>query len=159
MNREILTFGYEGLKVEGFIGRLRSAQVKTVIDVRANPISRKPGLSKSALAANLKAVGIQYMHAAAMGCPKSVRDRYKGDGDWIAYTDAFLEYIADQSPYVADVAAIAKRSRSCLICFEADFNFCHRTFVARAAAPIFGARVLHLTATTLVADRDARSAA
>jgi uncharacterized protein (DUF488 family) len=159
VDREILTFGYEGLKLEGFIERLRSAAVETIIDVRANPISRKPGLSKNALAQNLKAVGIQYVHAAAMGCPKSVRDRYKADGNWTKYTNAFLEYIADQSASVADVAAIAKRSRSCLICFEADFDFCHRTYVARAAAPIINARVVHLTATASIADRDVRSAA
>ena len=159
MDREILTFGYEGLSVAGFIERLRWAKVETIVDVRANPLSRKPGLSKKALAEHLNRAAIQYVHAAKMGCPKPVRDRYKADGDWAAYTNGFLNYIAEQSEAVAYVAAIAKGSRSCLICFEADFNFCHRTFVARAAAPIIGARVSHLTAKTSVADRDVRSVA
>jgi uncharacterized protein (DUF488 family) len=157
--QEILTFGYEGLSVDTFIARLRSADVETVVDVRANPISRKPGLSKNALARNLATVNIRYVHAIEMGCPKAVRDRYKSDGDWAAYTRAFLDYIAHQKAPVANVASIAKQSRSCLICFEADFNFCHRTFVARAAAPMFGAKIVHLTAATSVVDRDVRSAA
>jgi uncharacterized protein (DUF488 family) len=159
VNREILTFGYEGLSVAGFIQRLRTAKVETIVDVRANPLSRKPGLSKNALAGHLNAARIKYVHAAKMGCPKQFRDRYKADRDWAAYTSGFLDYMAEQSEALAYVAAIAKGSRSCLICFEADFNFCHRTFVARAAAPIIGARVSHLTAKTLVADLDVRSAA
>jgi uncharacterized protein (DUF488 family) len=159
VDREILTFGYEGLSVAGFIERLRSAKVETIVDVRANPLSRKPGLSKNALAGHLNAAGIKYVHAAKMGCPKPVRDRYKADRDWAAYTNGFLNYMAEQSEAVACVAAIAKGSRSCLICFEADFSFCHRTFVARAAAPIIGARVSHLTVKTSVADLDVRSAA
>jgi uncharacterized protein (DUF488 family) len=159
VQRELLTFGYEGLNVEDFITRMKSADVQTVIDVRANPLSRKRGLSKHALAQNLKIAGIQYVHTPAMGCPKSVRDRYKADGNWTAYTKAFLKYIVDQVGPLNDVATIAESSRSCLICFEADFNFCHRTFVARAVAPILGARVRHLTATASIADREVRSAA
>lgn len=159
MGREILTFGYEGINIERFVERLRTASVETVIDVRANPLSRKPGLSKNALAQNLKAGGVHYVHAAELGCPKPVRDRYKSDGDWTAYTNGFLHYVAGQSSAVRNVAAIADKSRSCLICFEADFNFCHRTFVARAVAPIINARIVHLAATTSIVDPDARSAA
>jgi uncharacterized protein (DUF488 family) len=159
VGREILTFGYEGLSVASFVERLRSAKVEIVIDVRANPLSRKPGLSKNALAGHLNAAGIRYFHAAKMGCPKQVRDRYKVDGDWARYMIGFLNYIADQGTSVAHVAAIAKESRSCLICFEANFNLCHRTFVARAAASIIDARVIHLTAKMSVVDQDGRSAA
>jgi uncharacterized protein (DUF488 family) len=156
---EILTFGYEGLSVANFVDRLKLAQVEIVVDVRANPLSRKPGLSKKMLALHLEASGIEYVHAAKMGCPKSVRDRYKADNDWATYTHGFLSYIACQGEAVAEVSAIARRSRACLICFEADFNFCHRTYVARAAAPLIGARISHLTAETSIEDHGARRAA
>ncbi|MCA6124658.1 DUF488 domain-containing protein [Bradyrhizobium sp. WSM 1704] len=159
MNREIFTFGYEGLSVERFVARLRSAMIETVIDVRANPLSRKPGLSKRALAEHLSNAEIKYVHLVEMGCPKSVRDRYKADRDWTAYTRGFLDYIADQEEAVARVASIAEQSRSCLICFEADFNYCHRTFVARAAAPALNANVVHLTTIASIVDRIARVAA
>jgi uncharacterized protein (DUF488 family) len=39
-----------------------------------------------------------------------------------------------------------------LVCFEADYNFCHRTFVARAAATLRGMRVVHLTDRAAVVD-------
>lgn len=159
MTAEIQTWGYEGLNIADFVARLRRAGAKTVIDVRANPISRKPGFSKKGLAAHLANAGIDYVHAPKMGCPKSVRDRYKTDGDWAAYTRGFMNYISGQGDAVSEVATIAQRSKSCLICFEADFNFCHRTFVARAVSALTGMEIVHLTERKTVADPMARTAA
>jgi uncharacterized protein (DUF488 family) len=156
---EIQTCGYEGLSVGEFIKRLIAADTETVIDVRANPLSRKPGLSKNALAKNLNAAGIAYVHAPKLGCPKSIRERYKIDHDWTTYTSEFLAYLSRQDEAVAEVAAIATRSKSCLICFEADFNFCHRTFVARAVAQLGMMRITHLTARKAISDQNILSAA
>jgi uncharacterized protein (DUF488 family) len=156
---EIQTCGYEGLSVGEFIERLIAAGTETVIDVRANPLSRKPGLSKKALAKNLKAAGIAYVHAPKMGCPKSIRERYKIDRNWATYTSGFLRYLSRQNEAVAEVAAIVTRSKSCLVCFEADFNFCHRTFVARVAARLAAMEVTHLTAQKAISDQNILSAA
>ncbi len=142
---EILTCGYEGLTIAGFVGRLTTSGTKMVIDVRANPLSRKPGFSKKALAENLKAVGIDYLHEPKVGCPKPIRDRYRDNGDWAAYTRDFLAYIHQQCDAVAGIATIAANKKTCLVCFEADYNFCHRTFVARAIAELRGMPVVHLT--------------
>jgi uncharacterized protein (DUF488 family) len=155
----IFTFGYEGLPLEAFIGRLKARGVRTVLDVRANPLSRKPGFSKTAFSTALHGVQIIYAHFPVMGCPKPVRDRYKRDGDWAAYTRRFLAHLEGQTDAVAGLARIAGRSPSCLICFEADFNRCHRTYVARAAAKLAGLRVIHLTHRTEIPDLTARSAA
>jgi uncharacterized protein (DUF488 family) len=152
MERNLFTFGYEGLSLESFLARLKSAGVKTVIDVRANPLSRKRGFSKRGLAAALEATGIKYAHAKAMGCPKPVRDRYKLDADWSVYTRDFLAYLNHQLEAVAEVARVADSSPSCLICFEADFNRCHRTFVARAAAKIGKFRITHIVSQTEIPD-------
>lgn len=143
--RAIQTFGYEGLRLSEFIDRLVETGTEAVIDVRANPLSRKPGFSKKALALSLATAGIEYVHAPKMGCPKHVRDRYKTDGDWNAYTKGFLSHIAWQKDAVVEVALIAERKHSCLICFEADFNFCHRAFVARAVAKVAAMSIVHLT--------------
>jgi uncharacterized protein (DUF488 family) len=159
MVSEIQTCGYEGLSVGEFVDRLTAAGTKTVIDVRANPLSRKPGLSKNALAKSLEAAGIAYLHAPKMGCPKPIRDRYKFDRDWAAYTEGFLAHLTRQGDAVALVAAVAARSKSCLVCFEADFNFCHRTLVARAAARLAGMQVTHLTDQKAISDQSSLSAA
>jgi uncharacterized protein (DUF488 family) len=141
----IQTCGYEGLSIGKFVDRLVQQGTKTVIDVRANPLSRKPGFSKKAFAASLAAAGIEYIHAPKLGCPKHVRDRYRADGDWAAYSRGFLSYLAGQPEAIAEVVSIAMKGTACLVCFEADFNFCHRTFVARAAATLTKRRIVHLT--------------
>jgi uncharacterized protein (DUF488 family) len=155
----ILTLGYEGLTQESFIARLRAVGVQTVVDVRTNPISRKRGFSKRGLGSALSDAGLAYQHLPAMGCPKPVRDRYKRDDDWSAYTHGFLAYLSTQADAVAKLAVAAKASSSCLICFEADFNRCHRTYVARAAADLSGFDIVHLTGRGMIADRAARRAA
>ncbi|MBK6650144.1 MAG: DUF488 domain-containing protein [Betaproteobacteria bacterium] len=45
----LFTLGYEGLTIDAFIARLQAAQVKTVVDVRELPLSRKKGFSKTGL--------------------------------------------------------------------------------------------------------------
>lgn len=152
MAERIFTLGYEGLSLEVFIARLKAVRVRTVLDVRANPLSRKRGFSKSAFSAALDVAGISYIHLREMGCPKTIRDRYKRDGDWSAYTHAFLAYLAEQSEPLANLVRVAGHSSSCLVCFEADFNRCHRTYVARAAARIAKLRVIHLTDRTAIPD-------
>jgi hypothetical protein len=32
-----------------------------------------------------------YLHAPALGCPKSIRNQYKADGNWQTYTRDFSE--------------------------------------------------------------------
>ena len=53
-----------------------------------------------------------------------------------------------QDEDIAELAALAARERSCLLCFEADPYSCHRLFVAQRVA--MSARsntsVVHLTA-------------
>jgi len=142
---EFFTVSYEGTSLEDFIARLLRAGVESVVDVREAPISRKRGFSKSALSAALEQTGIAYRHVRELGCPKPVRDRYREDGDWNRYTAAFLSHLARQGAAVKDLATQARREPTAVLCFEADFNRCHRTYVARAVAQQTGVQVAHLT--------------
>ena len=155
----LFTFGYEGLSIEAFIARLKKAGVRAVLDVRQLPLSRKPSFSKGALSTALHATGIVYAHLPALGCPRPIRDRYKADGDWAAYVKAFSVYLAGQGEAVAELARIAKKTSACLVCFEADFNRCHRSIVARATARAGGPRVVHLTIKAEIPDVAARAVA
>lgn len=158
-NTALYTFGYEGLTIEAFIERLQQARVQLIVDVRELPLSRKKGFSKTAFRDALAAAGIDYEHRPVLGCPKSVRDRYKADGDWQAYTRSFLAYLSSQKTEIEDLSRAARTQQACLVCFEADFDLCHRTYVARAAHAAGGPAVRHLTARTVVADAPARLAA
>jgi len=159
MAKALFTFGYEGLSIDAFIARLRTAGVRTVFDVRELPLSRKRGFSKRSFAEALHAAGIVYAHLPALGCPKNIRDRYKVDHDWAAYSKAFNAYIAGQGEVVAELAKIAHKTNACLVCFEADFNRCHRSIVARVAARAAGLCVTHLTATAAIPEISVREVA
>jgi len=158
-NTALYTFGYEGLTIETFIERLQEARVQLIVDVRELPLSRKKGFSKTAFRDALAAAGINYEHRPLLGCPKPVRDRYKADGDWQAYTRSFLAYLSGQEAEIEDLSRSARTQQACLVCFEADFGLCHRTYVARAAHVAGAPVVRHLTARTVLADVPARQAA
>jgi uncharacterized protein (DUF488 family) len=137
----LFTLGYEGIDLKAFLDCLRNAKVMLVLDVRELPLSRKKGFSKRALQSALADVGISYRHIPALGCPRPIRDRYKKSKDWAQYTRDYKKHLKSQQPSVDEVTALNQKSRACLICFEADAHFCHRSLVAQAA---LGDRVKHL---------------
>lgn len=159
MNRPIYTFGYEGLSLESFIQRLKSTKIECVVDVRAVPLSRKKGFSKKSFSSALEAIGIRYIHLLPMGCPKETRDRYRENGNWNAYTKAFMSYLSSQTEAVDELSKITASKTCCLVCFEADFDRCHRTFVAREVARLSGSSITHITSRNLIADPQVRIAA
>lgn len=145
MTEQIFTMGYEGTTQDAFISRLKAGRITRVVDVRENAISRKRGFSKRALAEALSINGIEYVHERRLGCPRDVRDKYRSDENWSAYTRGFKKHLKEQAEAVAALAESSRDTNSCLVCFEADFNFCHRTFVARAVALAGDFKVIHLT--------------
>jgi len=140
----LLTIGYEGADLAAFIACLHEAEVATLVDVREMPLSRKKGFSKAALSDELRDAGIGYVHMRSLGCPREIRLRHRSDGSWTRYTRDFLAYLSTQREAVDDLAALAGERTCCVMCFEADFGACHRTFVARAAHGAGGPPVMHL---------------
>ena len=69
----IFTIGYEATTMAEFLAALTEAGVERVIDVRALPLSRRPGFSKTPLRAALAEVGIDYVHLRALGTPAEGR--------------------------------------------------------------------------------------
>jgi uncharacterized protein (DUF488 family) len=144
----IFTMGYEGLDIAGFMSLLEDNGIDTVVDVRELPLSRKPGFSKKALENLVSLSGREYVHMSALGCPKVIRDRYREDGNWKRYTEAFLTYLKRQGEAIADLSSLVAVSNCILLCYEADYNFCHRSMVANDVKAYCGARVTHINAKT-----------
>lgn len=145
----IFTIGYEGLNIDVFMSLLTAHGIDTVVDVRELPLSRKRGFSKKALESVLSMSGRSYVHMVELGCPKPIRDRYREDGDWSRYIDGFLTHLKTHENAIAELAALAATSNCALLCYEADFNFCHRSMVASAVKDYCGARVMHITTSDL----------
>ena len=145
----VFTIGYEGMNIREFLLRLSQHRIEIVVDVRELPLSRKPGLSKTALANSLNVAGLEYVHMVELGCPKPIRDRYRADGDWRRYTEGFLKHLKKQEGAIAELSQLAAASNCVLLCYETDFNFCHRSMVAEALRKHSGARIEHIVAANV----------
>ena len=139
----IFTIGYEATTMTDFLAALHRAGVKRVIDVRALPLSRRPGFSKSILAATLKEAGIDYVHLKALGTPKPGRDAAK-KGDVATLTAVYEGQLAlpEAQAQAAQMRALAEEMPSALLCYERDPCHCHRTLLLRAEGE--GAEVVDL---------------
>lgn len=129
----IFTIGYEGATVDGFLATLQQAGVTRLIDVRALPSSRRPGFSKSPLAAALREVGIDYVHLRDLGTPKRGRDAAK-KGDVTTLRAVYDDQLALPEAQVAaqTMLALAEEKPSALLCYERDPCHCHRTLLLEA---------------------------
>lgn len=130
---KIFTIGYEGTTMAEFLAALKSAGVERVIDVRALPLSRRPGFSKSSLAASLLEAGIGYVHLKALGTPKRGRDAAKkGDRATLEEVYAGQLELPEAQAQAAQMLDLAGEKPSALLCFERDPCVCHRTLLLDA---------------------------
>lgn len=140
----VFTIGYEGIGLEDFLGLLSENGIDTLIDIREYPLSRKPGFSKTVLNATVGLMGLDYRHIKALGCPKEVRNKYRDTGDWTQYKRGFLSYLDTQTEVIRELAEFSASSNFALMCFEADYNYCHRSMVANAVAKLSSEKVFHI---------------
>src|SRR4051794_7500181 len=132
----IFTIGYEGATVAEFLAALKAAGVRRIIDVRALPLSRRPGFSKTPLSGALAEAGIEYVHLKALGTPSEGRTAARAgrhsDLERIYAGQLELPEAMVQSAQMLDLAA---EKPSALLCMERDPAHCHRTLLLRAVAP------------------------
>jgi len=132
----IFTIGYEGTTVPEFIAALQKAVVERVIDVRALPLSRRPGFSKSALRSALEESGIEYLHLKALGTPSEGRTAARAGrhADMARIYAGQLE-VPEAMAQSARMLELAKEKPSALLCMEREPAHCHRTLLLKAVAP------------------------
>lgn len=130
---KVFTIGYEGATVASFLAALERAGVEQVIDVRQLPLSRRPGFSKSSLAAALAERGMSYVHLKALGTPKPGRDAAKkGDRATLEAVYAGQLELPEAQAQAAKMRALIAERPSALLCFEREPGMCHRTLLLDA---------------------------
>jgi uncharacterized protein (DUF488 family) len=141
----LFTIGYEKARLADVAAVLEMAQIATLIDVRDRPISRRPGFSKHQLAAAVEERGIRYLHLRALGTPPEGREagRRREWARFWAIVDAKLA-TAEAELALQEAADMARGAASCLLCYEADWRYCHRSRVADILAARHGFAVHHL---------------
>jgi uncharacterized protein (DUF488 family) len=117
----IFTIGYEGATMAEFLAALRQAGVRRMIDVRALPLSRRPGFSKTPLRGALAEAGIDYVHLKALGTPADGRAAARaGRHSELARIYAGQLELAEAIAQSAQMLALAQETPSALLCFERD---------------------------------------
>ena len=127
MKTALFTVGYEGRQLDEVIAVLTTAKIDRLIDVRALPLSRRRGFSKTPLGDALRAAGIEYLHLREAGNP------FRKDPDPIGQYRTHLP-----SSTVALVADAVRGHRAALLCYEADVETCHRGVLAPRVAKQLG---------------------
>jgi len=132
----IFTIGYEGTTMDEFLAALKAAGVERLIDVRALPLSRRPGFSKSPLRGALEEVGIEYVHLKALGTPAEGRSAARAGrhADLERIYAGQLE-LPEAIVQGAQMIELAEEKPSALLCFEREPAHCHRTLLLDSVAP------------------------
>lgn len=129
----MFTIGYEKLLPGALVAELQAAGVRRLIDVRFRPQSRRPGMSKTRLAALLAEHGIAYEHRRALGTPPDLRALYRA-GRTAEAAAAYGEHVEATAAAELDrlAAELGDGPPTALLCLEADPAACHRSVITAA---------------------------
>ncbi len=119
--------------------------VGVLLDVRAVPLSRKAGFSKTVLGASLAARGIRYVNDRRLGTPKPGRDAARrGRSDTMR--TIFEAHMRSEAAIdgLSDAVKLAGAASMCLLCFEREPHDCHRSIVASMIHARTGQAIRHL---------------
>ena len=140
----VFTIGHGARAAEGLVETLAHARVRTLVDVRRFPSSRRnPQFDRDSLAATLAAAGIAYRHALELGGRRSGEpgeDRFA-----CISTPAFRSYAARMgtASWQDALADALAEPAPCLMCAETLWWRCHRRLIAELLVAR-GDQVLHL---------------
>lgn len=141
----LTTIGYEGARLDDFVGTLQLVDVQIVVDIRDRAQSRRPGFSKSALRENLEQNGIAYVHLKELGDPKEGREAARS-GDMERFRRIYTAVLKTKQAADAldQIVELTKEMNVCLLCYERDHHECHRKIVADKLESVVGSKVRHL---------------
>ena len=141
----VYTAGYEGKSVDAFFNDLLSHSIDALIDVRANPSSRKYGFSKRRLSQLCDRLELEYRHIPSLGVPSSARVGLGGHASYQRLLSRYEQSMLPQhSAEVKELGCFMRQKPSVLVCMEKDVQCCHRSRLAKAVADSTGLEVIHL---------------
>jgi len=144
--KTIWTIGHSTLSFDEFVEMLQSFDIKTIVDVRSYPGSRRyPQFNKENLEVALPGKDIQYIHIAQLGGRRKANPdsqntlwrhpAFRGYADYMG-TDTFKEGIN-----LLTQEAVMRRTA--IMCSEAVWWRCHRSLISDYLKSI-GWKVTHI---------------
>jgi uncharacterized protein (DUF488 family) len=146
--KKLFTIGYEQTPAKSVLDDLEEAGVKLLVDVRAVASSRRPGFSKSQLAAGLDERGIAYVHLRGLGTPKEGRLAARS-GQYDTLQKIYTKHLktAQAKEELDELSALVKKSGPvCILCYERDHTHCHRRWIAEIIEERDDVRIENLAA-------------
>ena len=141
----VYTAGYEGRSVDAFFNDLLKRGIHVLVDVRANPVSRKYGFSGLRLSEFCKKLGLEYYPVPSLGIPGSARAGLNGFASYQRLLSRYEQVLLrERSTEVQRVGRLMRGQPSVLVCVEKDVRCCHRSRLAEAVARATGLEVVHL---------------
>jgi len=130
----LYTIGHSTRTLEELIQTLRAHQIRTLVDIRAFPMSRRlPQFNREALAETLPAAGIRYVWMKALG---GYRKKILEESANIALrNDSFRNYadymLTDEFEGAAgELIRLAEEAATAYMCAERVYFHCHRMLVS-----------------------------
>jgi uncharacterized protein (DUF488 family) len=146
--KTLFTIGYEQTPAKSVLDELQNAGVKLLVDVRAVAASRRPGFSKTQLAAGLDERGIAYVHLRGLGTPKDGREAARS-GHYDTLHKIYNAHLKtpQAKEQLDELSALVKSAGPiCLLCYERDHAHCHRQWIAEIIEERDGAKTTNLVA-------------
>jgi uncharacterized protein (DUF488 family) len=146
--KKLFTIGYEQTPSKAVLDELEQAGVKLLVDVRAIASSRRPGFSKTQLAAGLDERGISYLHLRGLGTPREGREAARG-GQYALLHKIYAAHLktAQAREQLDELSSLVKKAGPiCILCYERDHRHCHRQWIAEIIGERDGVRVENLVA-------------
>ena len=142
----VYTAGYQHKSVDDFFDDLLRAGIQVVIDVRANPVSRKYGFTRSFMCGIAEKLGMEYCHFPRLGIPRKERTGLGSEASYIHLLNTYeSEVLPDLRTDVEELARMMKKKPSVLVCMEQDVRNCHRSRLAMAVSKVSGLPIHHIT--------------
>jgi uncharacterized protein (DUF488 family) len=149
--KRLFTIGYEQAPAKAVLDQLENAGVRLLVDVRAVAASRRPGFSKTQLAAGLDERGISYLHLRGLGTPKEGREAARaGRFDMLHKIYAKHLKTARAKEELDELSALVRKSGPvCILCYERDHRHCHRQWITEIIGERDGVKTENLVAKQL----------
>ena len=128
----LITIGHSTLPLEAFLAALKDNGVKTLVDVRAFPGSRRyPHFGREALAQSVPAAGIAYQWMPALGGRRKVSAESQNGGWRNESFRGYADYM--QTPeFEAGLDELPQQAPVAYMCSESVPWRCHRSLISDA---------------------------
>lgn len=141
----VYTSGYQDRSVDAFFDNLLAHGIEVVVDVRANPFSRKYGFAQKSMRDIAVKLGMEYRHFPSLGIPSEQRADLSDEASYFRLFEAYEREILPVRPTeIQDVADLMESRPSVLVCMEREARLCHRGRLANSVSEVSGLPIVHL---------------